>query len=75
MVIDIVIRCERGDMVIRLENIGYENSVSPCPWVGLLALLLGTGRLVSACGFDLECLGRAFPFTGCFSVWNSMGTA
>lgn len=75
MVIDIVIRCERGDMVIRFENIGYENFVFFCSWVGLFVLLLGIGCLVFVCGFDLECFGRVFFFIGCFFVWNSMGIA
>lgn len=73
MGIDIVIRCERGDMVIRLENIGYENSVSPRLWVGLLAIFLGAGYLSSGCDFDPECLGRTFHSSGCFSLWNTLG--
>lgn len=58
MGIDIVIRRERGDVVIRLENTGHENSsMSPRPWVELLAMSMCTGYLGSRCGVDSHCLG------------------
>lgn len=45
-------------MVIRLENIGRENSsISPYLWVGLLAVWMCTGCLSCHCGFDPQCLG------------------
>lgn len=69
MGIDIVIRCERGDVVIRLENTGHENSsMSPQSWVELLAILMCTGCLGSRCGADPHCLGGTH-FLGCFSLW------